>query len=101
VTLSVRQKGLRGEQRAAKTYREAGWMVRRLDGLGDFLALLKGRKPHHVESMNQERLRLPEWLRQAKGEAPAGFVPVVVFPSEWGEQWACLPLADLVRLTSG
>jgi len=96
MTNATRQKGLRGEQRAAKVYRDAGFTVRRLDGLGDFLALREGRAPHHVESKNQRRLQLPMWLRQAKREAPAGFVPVVVFPDQYGEQWACLPLAQLV-----
>ena len=93
-----RQKGLRGEQRAAKVYRDAGFTVRRLDGLGDFLALPKRGTPQHVESKNQVRLRLPLWLRQAKSEAPPGYAPVLVFPSEWGELYACLPLADLVRM---
>lgn len=96
MTNASRRKGLAGEQAVARVYREAGFTVRRLSGLGDLHALRAGCAPQHVESKNQARLQLPIWLRQAKREAPAGYVPVVVFPDGAGELWACLPLDRLV-----
>lgn len=95
---ATRQKGLRGEQRAAKVYRDAGWEVRRLDGLGDFIARSPRDVFAHNEVKNQRRLQLPIWLRQAKAETYAGYVPVVVFPDASGELWACLPLERLARM---
>jgi hypothetical protein len=89
---SQRQKGLRGEQRAAKAYREAGWIVRRLDGSGDFLAFKDGERPRHVEVKNQVRLQLPLWLDQVRAEVTPGHVPCVVFPDRYGKLWKCEPV---------
>jgi hypothetical protein len=98
MTASERQKGLRGEQRAARAYREAGWEVRRLDGLGDFLAFKQGERPRHVEVKNQKRLQVPLWLDQVRAEVTPGHVPVVVFPDRYGFLWKCEPVASLQEL---
>jgi Holliday junction resolvase len=98
MTASERQKGLRGEQRVSNAYREAGWDVRRLAGLGDFLAFKKGERPHHVEVKNQKRLQVPLWLDQVRAEVTPGHVPVVVFPDRYGKLWLCQPVESLSGL---
>jgi hypothetical protein len=101
VSQSERQKGLRGEQRAAKQYRAAGWTVRRLDGQGDFLAFKDGERPRHVEVKNQKRLQVPLWLDQVRAEVTPGHVPVVIFPDRYGKLWLCQPVESLSELTHG
>lgn len=54
----------------------------------------------HSEVKRAERLKLPEWLRQAADEAAPGTVPVVAFRRNKGEWYAALPLAALVELAS-
>src|ERR1043166_8433890 len=98
MALSERQKGLRGEQRAARAYREAGWDVRRLDGLVYFSSFKKGERPHHVEVKNQKRLQVPLWLDQVRVEVTPGHVPVVVFPDRYGKLWLCQPVESLSGL---
>jgi len=100
VGLSERRKGLAGEQKAAKQYREAGWTIRRLDGQGDFLAFKDGERPRHVEVKNQARLQLPLWLDQVRAEVTPGHVPVVVFPDRYGKLWLCQPVESLQELAT-
>lgn len=92
MTNATRQKGLRGEQRAATAFRRAGWTVRRLQGAGDFLAFKEGETPRHVEVKYQRRLQLPLWQDQVLRETPAGFAPTIVFPDRVGRLWQCGPL---------
>jgi hypothetical protein len=95
MSLSERQKGLRGEQKAANAYRSNGWEIRRLAGLGDFLAFKDGERPRHVEVKNQVRLQLPLWMDQVRAEVTPGHVPVVVFPDRYGKLWKCEPVESL------
>jgi hypothetical protein len=98
VTASERRKGLAGEQKAARAYRESGWTVRRLDGQGDFLAFKDGERPRHVEVKNQRRLQVPLWLDQVRAEVTPGHVPVVIFPDRFGFLWKCEPITSLQEL---
>jgi Holliday junction resolvase len=81
VTLSGRgrrAKGVRGEHEVLKLFREHGFDVRGLEGLGDHYAS-KGRIRLHLECKRQERLRIPEWMRQCEEEAPGGTLPVLAY----------------------
>lgn len=102
-----RRKGLVGEREVADLFEARAWEVRGLEGSGDWLAFLhwQSRQPRgissialHVEVKRQERLRLPEWIAQAKAEAPSGVPPVVVFRQNRAEWIAALPLADLLEV---
>jgi hypothetical protein len=101
-----RRKGVVGEREAAEYFRLAGWELRGLEGSGDWLAFRQHLHESpvfdthtlHVEVKRQERLRLPEWLAQARAEAPTGVAPVVVFRQNRGEWYACLPLGRLLTL---
>jgi hypothetical protein len=102
VSGASRRKGLTGEREAADIFEANGWTVRGLESSGDWLAFQAGdsgfRVALHVEVKRQERLRLPEWLAQAKAEAPPGVPPVVVFRQSRGEWYAALPLTELLGL---
>lgn len=102
-----RRKGLVGERQVADLFESWGFAMRGLEGSGDWLAIrptinLDTGKPEtmmlHVEVKRQERLRLPEWIAQAKAEAPQGVPPVVVFRQNRAEWVAALPLSDLLEL---
>jgi hypothetical protein len=95
---SSRRKGVKGEAEVARIFRDAGYDVRGLEGLGDWLCLYGSDHTFHVEVKRQERLKLPEWLRQAQAEKPTGTVPVVAFRQNKGVWYAALPLAALVEL---
>lgn len=95
---SSRRKGLKGEAEVARLWRAAGFEVRGLEGAGDHLVVCAGGLVIHSEVKRAERLKLPEWLRQARDEAPPGTVPVVAFRQNRGEWYAVLPLADLATL---
>jgi hypothetical protein len=102
VSGAARRKGLVGEREVADIFEANGWTVRGLESSGDWLAFKGGPLPErpalHLEVKRQERWRLPEWLAQARAEAPAGIAPVVVFRQNRGEWYACMPLADLLPL---
>ena len=68
---------------------------------GDRLVAFDARHVLHVESKRQERVRIPEWMRQATAEAKNGRVPVVVFRQSRGEWTATLRLVDLLELAHG
>lgn len=103
--MNRRAKGVTAEREVANVWKEHGLEVRGLEGTGDHLVLprvVAGTPPViiHSEVKRQERLKIPEWLRQAKEEAPAGTIPVVSFRQSRGEWYACLPLADLAELVA-
>jgi hypothetical protein len=98
---SQREKGLVGEREVAAIFAAAGYSVRNLEGQGDALAIGTNGRLMHVETKRQERLKLPEWIRQAQSEAPKGVPAVVAFRQNRGEWYACLPLADLLKMTHG
>jgi hypothetical protein len=104
---SSRRKGVTGEREVAALWQAAGFDVRNLEGLGDHMVILnhlpneRSIRPNvHCEVKRQERVRLPEWLAQAKREAPQGIIPVVAFRQNQGEWYVALPLAALVELAS-
>ena len=95
---SSRRKGLLGEREVARIWQAAGFDVRSLEASGDHLVIVSNGVTLHSETKRAERLKLPEWLRQAADEAPQGTVPVVAFRQNRGEWYAALPLASLVEL---
>jgi len=113
VTESSRRKGLTGEREAADLFEDAGWTLRGYESGGDWLAVpgplnevgfdgmhfRAANKPHplHVEVKRAERLKLPEWIRQAEAEAVPGSVPCVVFRAS-REPWRIvMRLEDYLR----
>lgn len=93
-----RRKGLGGEAEVAAIYAAAGFTVRALEGVGDHLVVCRPGLVIHSEAKRAERLKLPEWLRQARDEAPPGTVPIVAFRQNHGVWYAALPLSDLVTI---
>jgi hypothetical protein len=105
MSAASRRKGLTGEREVAVMFEMAGREIRNLEATGDiFVCADNGwplaRPAMHVEVKRQERTKLPEWLRQAKAEAPQGTIPVVCFRQNRGEWYAALPLSALVELAS-
>lgn len=104
------RKGLAAEREVAEIWKAHGLEVRNLEYAGDHLVIVRyvnepgvsgaHRALLHSEVKRQERLKLPEWLRQAAEEAPAGTIPVVSFRQNRGEWYACLRLADLAELVA-
>jgi hypothetical protein len=112
---SSRRKGVVGEREVARIWQAAGFETRGLEGLGDHLVIRKtvsgavtanvserdyrlALSPIHCEVKRQERVRLPEWLAQARDEAPQGTIPVVAFRQSRGIWYAALPLESLAEL---
>lgn len=118
--MNRRAKGVTAEREVADVWKAYGLEVRGLEGSGDHLVICppltlvyetrdgetrqagweRRRSTIHSEVKRQERLKLPEWLRQAREEAPAGTIPVVSFRQNRGEWYACLPLSDLAELVA-
>lgn len=108
------RKGLAAEREVADIWKAHGLEVRNLEYAGDHLVIVPACQVApmrgdtrivqavtlHSEVKRQERLKLPEWLRQAADEAPAGTIPVVSFRQNRGEWYACLRLEDLAELVS-
>ena len=97
-----RAKGLRGEREVADAFERFGWTVRGLEGQGDWLAFPPfDRKPstatRHVECKRAERLKIPEWQRQAEAEAPTGAVPLLCFRQNHGPWYVVQRLEDYLR----
>jgi Holliday junction resolvase len=95
---SSRRKGVKGEREVAQVWQAAGLEVRGLESGGDHVVISGNGVTLHSEVKRAERLKLPEWLRQAAAEAPQGTVPVVAFRQNRGEWYAALPLAALAEL---
>lgn len=95
---SSRRKGITGEREVARIWQAAGFEVRGLEGEGDHLVVCGNGLTFHSETKRQERVRVTEWVAQAKAEAPQGTVPVVAFRQNKGEWYAVLPLSDLATL---
>lgn len=105
MSAASRRKGVAGEREVADKFRAADFTVRGLEGQGDWLAMRRIDYPGnghyitlHLEIKRQERVRLPEWLEQARAEAPPDVPPVVVFRQSRGQWIAALPLDDLLEL---
>jgi Holliday junction resolvase len=100
VSRAEREKGARGEREVAAILREHRLPAVRTPNSGGLHIRgdLIGVPGWHFEVKRQETLRLPQWIRQARGDAENGDVPVVAFRQSGGEWYAVLPLADLARL---
>jgi len=92
-----RRKGVKGEHEVLKLFIEHGFDVRGLEAKGDHLAL-RGRLVLHLETKRQERLRIPEWMRQAESEAPGGALPVLVYRRNAEDWHVVMPLDDFFDL---
>jgi len=100
VTLSGRgrrAKGVRGEHEVRKLFEEHGFDVRGLEGLGDHYAS-RGRIRLHLETKRRERLAIPEWMRQARIEAPGGTTPVLVYRRNSEDWHVVMTLDDFFEL---
>lgn len=96
---SERRKGLTGEGEVARLLRKQGFMVRGLEGEGDWLALGYG-LTLHVECKRQEVARPWLWQAQALAEAPPGTLPTVWFRRSRSIWWVMAPgvaLAQTIR----
>lgn len=105
MSAATRRKGLDAEREVAGIWKAAGLDVRNLEGTGDHLVFtppsdMRWPARIHSEVKRQERLKLPEWLRQAAEEAPAGAIAVVSFRQNRGEWYSCLPTVDLAELVA-
>jgi Holliday junction resolvase len=100
VSRTERRKGQDGELEVAAIFQAAGFDCNRTPNSGGLRITgdLYGDVPCHVEVKRQERLQLPEWLRQAAREAPEGVMPLVAFRQNGREWYAALPLSALVDL---
>lgn len=100
---SERAKGLRGEQEVARAYREHGFAVRGLEGLGDHAIVIDAAigVRLHSEVKRQETARPWAWFEQAKTEAPPGSIPVVHFRRSRSPWLVLLELDDLLELLAG
>ena len=95
-----REKGVRGEREVVAILRRWGFACDRSPNSGGLFIPgdVVGVEGYHIEVKRQERLRLPEWLEQARSEAPPNTLPVVVWRRSRDEWYAALPLADLLYL---
>lgn len=95
-----RDKGARGEREVAALFRAAGFKCDRTPNSGGLMVKgdLVGDVPVHVEVKRAERLKVPEWLAQARADAPAGVTPVLAFRRSREGWYGVLPLEALVAL---
>ncbi len=94
-------KGAKGERQVAAWLRENGVEARRgvqYQGGPDSPDVVHGLPNVHLEVKRTERFRLDEALEQAKGEAPAGSMPVVLTRKNRGRWIAVLDGEDWLRL---
>lgn len=93
-----RDKGLVGEREVKHAFAAGGFDARGTEGQGDHLIVCGSGLVLHIEVKRAETLRLPDWTRQAEGEAPQGTVPVVCYRSN-REPWrVSMKLDDLIAL---
>jgi hypothetical protein len=105
MSASERRKGARGEREVVALFREffPDEGVQRAAGGTAQESLDLIRVPGCAVSVKRhERLRLPEWIREADAEVYGlGLVPVVAYRTN-GMAWrADLPLRDLARFMAG
>lgn len=94
-------KGASGEREAANWLKERGAAARRgvqYQGGPDSPDLVHDIPNVHIEVKRTERLRVYEFMEQAKSEAPAGSTPVVLHRQN-GQKWVViLDAEDWLRL---
>lgn len=100
VSATERRKGARGELEVVSLFASyfPGYAIERAKG-GPQAALDLVRVPGAAVSVKRhERLRLPEWIREADEAVDGlGLVPVVAYRSNRTEWRGDLPLRDLAR----
>ena len=95
-----RRKGQDGEQEVSRAYRQLGFTVRGLEGLGDHSIVLDPETGVriHSEVKRQETARPWAWWEQASTEAPPGTIPVVHFRRNRSPWLAMLGMDALIGL---
>lgn len=86
---SSRTKGASAEREIVNMLKERGYAARRAAYSGAMAhekGDVVGLPGHHVEVKRCERLKLPEWTRQAESQCKPDEVPIVVYRSS-REQW--------------
>lgn len=97
-----RTKGARGEREVAAIFKAAGFDCHRTPNSGGlmFPGDLIGLEGVHVEVKRAERLCIPQWLKQARDEAPAGTLPALCFRQSHSEWHVVVPLKAFVRMAA-
>jgi hypothetical protein len=90
---SSRRKGLGYEREVATLAQLSGFAVRGLESGGDHLLLSKDGRALASECKRAERLKIPEWIRQAEGDAPQGVPWVLAFRWNRVPSYGIQPLA--------
>jgi len=99
--MRTRDKGVKFEREVAEAFESAGFHVRGLEAGGDHLVVRREEAPEytepppvlHVECKRHERIRLPEWIEQAKADA-GGLPWVLVFRKSREEAYVLQPLSQ-------
>lgn len=95
-----REKGKRGELQVRDVFRAAGlecWRTPNSGGLalpGD----LQGIEGLHIESKWQERVKIKDWIAQARSDCPGDCMSVVAWRTSHMEWRADVSLADFAAL---
>lgn len=92
------RKGRDYEREVADIFTGAGFDVRGLEAGGDHLIVQAGGLVLASECKRAERLKIPEWWRQASTDAPKGTVPLLTFRQSRQESLTVIRTADLARL---
>lgn len=100
---SQRSKGARAEREVAEIINaKLGTDMRRtpLSGGMKWKGDIQGWDGFHVEVKRQERLCIPEWLRQTEADCPEGLVPLLVYRKSRDPWRVVLPLDSFLGLVS-
>jgi len=95
--VNARTKGVRFEREIAEAFEQAGWTVRGLEAGGDHFAVNRDGVLLHVECKRQERMKLPEWLRQQERDCPPGVRRALVFKQSRTPAYAVVPLEEYLN----
>lgn len=94
-----RRKGASGERELARIIRTHGFACERTGRNGITSEDVTHDIPGvHLEAKRRETLAIPQWLRQAEGDARPGLVPVVAFRQSRQPWRVVVPLDEFLRL---
>jgi len=93
-----RKKGADAEREVAAIFREHGFAAERWRSGLDIKGDVRGIDGLHIEVKRQERLALPEWIRQAQRESNEKDIPVVIFRQSRSQWHVSLSLGDFLHL---
>lgn len=91
-------KGVKYEREVADLFTAHGFTVRGLEQAGDHLIICRDGLLLASECKRHERIRLPEWWKQAVDDAPDGSIPLVTFRPSRTRSRSLLWTDDLARL---